>query len=101
MTFQQGIALIGSVIGVGILLFGWLKLDIRGLQTGQRDLQVHVAQIAEQVTLTNGRVADLEDWRQTLMESPPWQEVLLKQAAMDGKLDNMLTVVNSLQHSHG
>ena len=74
------------------------NVRIDGLEAGQGEVRQIVARIDEHVLAQNGRVGDLEEWRTRLTETPPWQEVLLKQAAMSGKIDSVLVVINQLQH---
>ena len=89
---------------LGLITAIWERRNARfnaridGLESGQGEVQQIVSRIDAHVVAQNGRVGDLEDWRTRLTETPPWQEVLLKQASMSGKLDSVLVIINQLQH---
>ena len=53
-----------------------------------------VSGLADHVKTQNGRIENLEDFRHRITEQPPWQEVLINQGVLTGKLDAAIAFMN-------
>jgi hypothetical protein len=98
VTLVHLITVVSGLVVLLVTIFLYFRKEAHHAQDALQRVAIDVSGLSQHMKDQNGRIEHLEGWRMRITEQPPWQEVLINQGVLTGKLDAAIEVMNRIHY---